>query len=54
VSIFITITLIILVFHASHQKKVNNVMVPYQLSQKDEKINEVVSLVRGKIKVPYR
>jgi hypothetical protein len=28
-------------------------MVPHQLSQKDEKINKVISLVQSKIEAPY-
>jgi hypothetical protein len=42
---FITITLITLVFYVGHQKKINNIIVPYQFFQKNEKINKVISLV---------
>jgi hypothetical protein len=52
-SAFITITLITPVSRAGRRKKVDGVMVPRQLSQEDEKINEVISLVRGKIEAPY-
>jgi hypothetical protein len=46
---FITITLITPISHAGRQKKVDGVIVPHQLFQENEKINKVISLVRGKI-----
>jgi hypothetical protein len=52
-STFIIITLITPVFCASRRKKVDGVMVLRQLFQEDEKINEIISLVQGKIEAPY-
>jgi hypothetical protein len=50
---FITITLITFVFHVGYQKKIDSIMVLRQLSQEDEKINKVISLVQSKIKALY-
>jgi hypothetical protein len=35
------------------EKKVDGVMVPHQLFQKNEKINKVISLVRSKIEALF-
>jgi hypothetical protein len=50
---FITIILITPISCIDHQKKVDSVMVLHQLSQEDEKINEVISLIRNKIKTSF-
>jgi hypothetical protein len=53
VFVFITITLITLVSHTGCQKKVDSVIVLSQLSQKNEKINKVISLVQSKIEALF-
>lgn len=47
------ITLITPKSRAGRRKKVNGMLVPRELSPEDEAINEVISMVRGKVEAPY-
>jgi hypothetical protein len=50
---FENITFITSKSKAGRRKKVDNVLVPWELNEKDEIINNVIFSIRGKVEAPY-